>query len=331
MNKQYDRSPQKRKGFTLVEMMVAMTLALILSLGISQLFLSNKQTSTVTRNLGKMQDNLRTANHFLTGAIHMAGQWGGIENTRFISGSMSFSGIGSCNSQWVQNFSEGLRGYNGALTTSNVSNLPSGCLSNYLPNTDVLVVRYADSASMLEDSKLSAAGDKATIRTRIDANKGFTGRLFKASDGPPDSKSSATLNMPLRVDMYYLKRCSETLGNGNCANTVPALARITLSDLNVIDQVLVEGIENLQFEFGLDTNLTGFPNEYKAAHQVPNWRRVTSVRVAMMARSVQKDPHHQDSNTYHLSNDTSSFQPAESDRQFYRKLILQTVEIKNRT
>ena len=49
------------RGFTLVEMMIAMTISLILLLGVSQIFSSNKRSQKVTEGLARVQENARFA------------------------------------------------------------------------------------------------------------------------------------------------------------------------------------------------------------------------------------------------------------------------------
>lgn len=49
------------KGFTLVEMMIAMAISLILLLGVSQIFTSNKRSQRVTEGLARVQENARFA------------------------------------------------------------------------------------------------------------------------------------------------------------------------------------------------------------------------------------------------------------------------------
>ena len=49
------------KGFTLIEMMIAMSISLILLLGVSQIFTSNKRSQRVTEGLARVQENARFA------------------------------------------------------------------------------------------------------------------------------------------------------------------------------------------------------------------------------------------------------------------------------
>mgnify|MGYP000532936696 FL=1 len=63
---------QAQRGFTLVEIMVALGLGLFLTAGASQIFLTTKNTNRTQENLSRMQENARFAMYFLTNDIREA-------------------------------------------------------------------------------------------------------------------------------------------------------------------------------------------------------------------------------------------------------------------
>ena len=60
-------------GFTLVELMVALTIGLLLTLVVAQLFVGSRRTFATTDELSRMQETIRFSTHVLTRAIHQAG------------------------------------------------------------------------------------------------------------------------------------------------------------------------------------------------------------------------------------------------------------------
>lgn len=54
----------KQRGLSLVELMIAMALGLILTLGVIRIFISSKQTYTVVTSQSQAQENARVARHF---------------------------------------------------------------------------------------------------------------------------------------------------------------------------------------------------------------------------------------------------------------------------
>lgn len=49
---------------------------------------------------------------------------------------------------------------------------------------------------------------------------------------------------------------------------------------------LVEGVEDLQFLYGLDSDADGVPNQYLQANFVANWQQIVTVRVTIVVNSI---------------------------------------------
>ena len=77
MNNMKSQYTKYCRGFTLVEIMVAITLSLFLIGGLVQIYASNKKSSLLQRNLAEMQESQRLAIHVLTHDIRMAGYYNG--------------------------------------------------------------------------------------------------------------------------------------------------------------------------------------------------------------------------------------------------------------
>lgn len=63
----------EQRGFTLVEVMVAITLSLILMVGVGQIYLSSKESFRIQNELAQIQENQRIAVQFLQHDIRQAG------------------------------------------------------------------------------------------------------------------------------------------------------------------------------------------------------------------------------------------------------------------
>lgn len=116
------------------------------------------------------------------------------------------------------------------------------------------------------------------------------------------------------VHIYFISPCSEATGsaadsaglNHACLSSddqgapVPTLKRLVLTAVNGITQFreepLVEGIENMQFDFGVDHDGDGSPdstsnaspNDYVTAPGAGDWSNIMAVRVNLLSRNSEK-------------------------------------------
>jgi len=65
--------PEIESGFSLVELMISLVLGLILTLGVTQIYLSSSDTYRLTDGLARIQENARFASEFLGREIREAG------------------------------------------------------------------------------------------------------------------------------------------------------------------------------------------------------------------------------------------------------------------
>jgi len=66
-------TPHKQQGFTLVEILVAITIGLVMLTGVLQVSQANKESSRLQRNMGYVQQNIRSAMDLLIRDIRQAG------------------------------------------------------------------------------------------------------------------------------------------------------------------------------------------------------------------------------------------------------------------
>ncbi|MDD1610693.1 MAG: prepilin-type N-terminal cleavage/methylation domain-containing protein, partial [Methylococcaceae bacterium] len=67
------RTTAPQRGFTLIELMIAMLIGVFLMAGILQIFSSAKQAYRLQENLSRLQENGRFAMDYLTKGVRMAG------------------------------------------------------------------------------------------------------------------------------------------------------------------------------------------------------------------------------------------------------------------
>jgi type IV pilus assembly protein PilW len=94
-------------------------------------------------------------------------------------------------------------------------------------------------------------------------------------------------------NVYFIQDQTYTL-NGN-AISVPTLRRMRLINGQMRAETVMEGIENMRFVFGLDTDRDSRVDSYKTTKQMSmtDWEQetavVTSVQVFLLVRSIEED------------------------------------------
>ena len=137
----------RNRGFSLVELMVALVITLILLAGIGQIFLSSKKSFTIQESLGRMQENGRYAMETLAQDVRRAGFWGGNADITTIkdytpggasNGNKVATDDGTCTDvNWARMLTHRIFGKND--TRAGYSCLPSDTTHK----GDILVTRYA--------------------------------------------------------------------------------------------------------------------------------------------------------------------------------------------
>ena len=188
------------------------------------------------------------------------------------------------------------------------NNDPSyGCISSWSPTGgDALVVRYAD-----PDATPSTGPYIQTLPTK--------GTLSVALPLPPGG-GAVFANHEMVAHAYYVANAITT----DCGN-VPVFAREYLkSDGTPSKESLVNGVERLRFQYGVDTDNTGSVNRYLNANQVLDWRQVRAVHFWVLVRASCPEGGYTDTTTYQMGGVT--YTPNDNYR---RELYSSTVALRN--
>jgi type IV pilus assembly protein PilW len=223
----------RQTGFTMVEIMVALTLSLLLILGISSIFSGNRETYRVQGGLAILQENARYATEALRRDISMAGYPSDNDITAIA----------------------------GAMTKDSGNEKP-----------DTIAVSY------ISDRSCAGATVAPTLETR----------------------------------QYHIETDAVTKVPGLYCN----------------DTLIVEGVENMQFQYGIDTDLDGAANQFSAADKVTDWSQVMAVRFALLVNSLEPVSREKDEATYVLLDAPEI--PAASD-MLRRRVFFGTVVLRNKT
>lgn len=284
----------RQAGLSLVELMIAITIGLILMAGLTTLIVQQSNTRSELEKSSRQIENGRYAMELLHNDIEHAGFYSDYAPPKTAVISIPDPCVPD-NTGWAPATPEvpaGLYGYPGA-----AADPTSGCLLNYQANTAVLVVRRF-SSDVPVDASLAIPGTTYMQVSRCNqdtlpyvvATSGFTLR----------QKDCLTLS-PLRkyiVRIYYVSACNEC---GTGGDTVPTLKMVEFVDGTTTTRPMVEGIENMQFDYGIDTTGDGAPDIYTTTPAATQWKDVMAVRVNILARNTEKTTGYSDTKSYRLS------------------------------
>jgi type IV pilus assembly protein PilW len=276
------------KGFSLVELMVGMTLGLILMAGVVSVVTSTSRNHAELDKNSRQIENGRYAMQVLRDDIRHAGYYG--EYYLYTAPAALPDPCAMTLADLEVDMGLPLQGYEGDAAA------PVDCLLDYVADTDVLVIRRAATA-VTDVADLSAT--EIYLQSRPDSfvlDVGADDAVFDLTQ-----KDGATLAEIRKyvVHIYYIRGCSDCSGDGD---GIPTLTRLELIDGNFDTATpIAEGIENLQLRYGIDSNGNGSPESLEILPaSAAQWSDAMTVEVNILARNVEPTTGHNDAKSYTL-------------------------------
>jgi len=322
------RNAARTSGFTLLELMIALAIGVVVLGGLLSFFSNSSSAFTELKKSAEHTVNGSMAMWVLTQDINHAGYYG-----EFYALPPAGTALPDpCLTAPADIYSAlafPVQGYDVP-----VASPPLSCLStaNYLPGTDILVVRYAE-YTPLAPTDVADTGEVYLQGTsnlaEVQIGRGNAVGNFMADGTTPadifqkDGATAANIRK-LAVHIYFIARCSVPADGGdNCTGAsddggspIPTLKRLELTAVAGVPgwriSPLVEGVRNLQIDYGIDNapalqNSTtnqrgdGAPDTYTALPATPlDWTNVVSVRLNFIAQSTQLTASYVDTKTYNL-------------------------------
>ena len=317
-------------GMSLAELMIAMALGLLLTLGIATLFTQTRQSFNQDEQIATMQANLRFAIEVVVADAAMAGFWGGVLEPVSIENDTTLSiandcGVGAAG-VWAYDVSSPISGVDNATAAAAVAQFNCIDADEFRPTTDVLAIKRVRGLA-IEDDPNQCVHDFNDTDTLVNdtvylADNGITGLLFAEPKSGAIAVGGCVENREYAPTVHYIRNFSTVEGDG-----IPTLCRKVLvmgATPTMTTECLVEGIEQLQVEYGVDANSDGLPERYISAPTAAQWPTVTAIRVHLLARSLRSEPGYVNPKTYVLGNTTVT--PADD---FYRRSATTTVLLRN--
>lgn len=274
----------QQKGLSLVEIMVALTLSLILIAGVGQIYVSSRQTYRIQEALARLQENARFTLEVLGRDVRLAGYLGcsNSASTTPVLGTSAPSVVPGGAVAVITGGNDNA----GSFTDPNPA-LKSTLATNVIRGTDAITVLFGEFCGGTTTAQINSTADPSgslanncgiTVGTTpvVIADCGST-HIFIPEITPTAlsySYAPGSEVMLYRSYTYYIR-----MNPGG----QPALYRY--DNINVSTE-LVEGVENMQITYGIDTDADQSANQYVTSAGVGNWQQVVSVRFVLTFRTV---------------------------------------------
>ncbi len=297
----YYRQHLKQRGFSLVELMIGLTIGLFILLGVVLVYVSSARTSVTTEALSRVQESGRFGIFFLARDIRSSGFKGtcqfGVNNL--------LDETDSAYDDILFDLDDPIRGWDD--TAGEVAvRIPS-----YLTG-DVLILKSAatmsgvtasgntpahagninlNTASGIEKGQIVFVGNSQGCDVFQNTSSETANNLNRAggSVSPGNKFFNANTNLFSQayddsMQIFLYESIIYYIGNG--LDGQPALRRIRFNTGVGIDEELVSGIEDMQLLYGEDRDGDNNADRYVPAGIVMDWEDVVAVQVNLLAASL---------------------------------------------
>ena len=294
------------QGFSLVELMVAIAIGLILMGGLVTLFANSSHTAEEINKSVQQIENGRYAVELLSENVSIAGYYGDLTTDGISLGTPAACASATDALGWDNGLSAVPVVPVAPLVMTGLSASQAAgltCLTNHKAGTAALVLRHLDTAFVTPGTATDGHVHVQTSRCSADP---VTTRFIV---------STASANFTLRdincisintvqryvTRIYYVANCNE------CGiDTIPTFKRVELKGGQMVVSPLAEGIEDVAYDYGFDTDNDGVPDSYLiglsgvAGAADNEWKNVVGMRIHMLSRTAETSPGFTDSKTYAL-------------------------------
>ena len=309
-------SRRSMAGVSLVEMMIAVTLGLLILAALASIFASSSASRNEIERSSRQIENGRYAIEILSDELRLAGFYGELNTGSVIAPGSIPDVCSNKPDDWKAAIRMHVYGWDEGLGVP-------GCvpIANHKPRTDVLVVRRVSTCEAGTPGCEPLEPNKPYLQVSRCATQSATYAYDLGKTGDPSGwglflKDCATTGGLRRyiVRVYFI-------ATNNGVDPIPSLKRLDFDGDQFTETVLVEGIEELNIEYGIDWGPIvgalsagdGQPEAYAtdpakyadgscAAFCTPllNWLNVTTARIHVLARNIEPSPDYVDNKIYTL-------------------------------
>lgn len=333
-----------QRGFSLIEMMIALVLGTLVVAAIIGVFLLGNRSYREDDRFARMQENGRYALKVLSGELANAGFWGGIPSPAAVTSTLA--------SLCDVTFAGGPALTTLSKTNASTANSTFGCINSttFKASTDVVLVQRVDASpatvSTIVANEVYLKTNAFTGGTLVQVNPSDSAVVadLAASGSIPTVK---TTYWRYRPHLYYIQDGATPVLHRRylcyrTGSTSPGDCGLTSGGVNALvmgDDVIAEGVEQLRVFFGIDSDNDGVVNQFKANPTAAELNAAINAKLYILIRSPEKDAAYTDSKTYWLGDTcynvaasngcTALTDVAGEPAKYHRRVLTTTVVLRN--
>lgn len=301
-------SRERAAGFSLVELMIALTIGLFLVGAMLAVVLSSTSTARTRDRAVDMQTNGRYAIELLKRDIQHAGFLGGT-SLFYPDAPTALPVANVCDASAIGRMSLRVWGAGDANPYS-ATCIPD---SSYARG-DVLVVRRLSASSVAAPY----AANRIYFRSAYEGGEYFQGPT--APDFSGTNRQPPYTDYTLEETVYYISPYSNSPSE---SPRIPGLYRVRLAPgPAMVPELVASGVENLQVQFGSFDPAVG--TQYHDPSAVADWDAVSSVQITLLMRGTAAEPGYQNTTTYEIGD-----QKLTVNDGFRRSVVSTVVQLRN--
>jgi len=284
---------KQQRGFSLVELFIALAVGLFLLLGVLSVFVGLKTTVQETSTYGELQENGRFALSLLTDDLLRQDFWGDYAGTfdlANLNGVLQAAPLNDCTGDGLNNATFPLtNGHFRTLWGDTVTTAAQmGCITDAKLGSDIIQLKR----TIANPVTLTPAGSYYLITNNSN------GEVFAGGEILPDIDNSQIWEYQHHI--YYVRE--EVQGSVS----VPVLMQGRLTNSMTFDPI-IDGIEMIHFMYGVDTTDDGIVNAFIDADNMTqglwnnaNNSKIIAVKIYVLSRSILPDSKYNNTNSYQL-------------------------------
>ncbi|MFK8053550.1 MAG: PilW family protein [Woeseiaceae bacterium] len=346
----------RQRGYTLIELLIALTLGAFLIGGILQLYLGSKRSYNAQQAAIELQEIGRFSLNALVSDVRMAGFLACGQSTNIVN-------TLSSSANWLYDAANPVIGYEGGASTfpaafsgAAVAGTDAIKISRAIPDDSYVVNTHAPATGTLTlkdphdiaQNEIMVITDclnsalfqttNAGVGTNVIKNSnagGTVGNCTRGLGAPLDCSSAGGTPYQFKENAFLMRYETNAFYIGVGASGRNALFRISLDNDGTIGTAveMADGIADMQLVYGIDTSGDGSVDAYRTADAIGTaaWPSVVSVQVNLLTES-NIDRVSDTSNSYVLFDGSAASLNAvtPTDRRL-RRVFSSTVNIRNRT